>query len=41
MGDGGAGEREVLGVLGSGSVPVEVQAAATTAHASRPTNGRT
>lgn len=41
VGDGGAGEREVLGGLGVGSVPVEVQAAATTANASTPTNGRT
>ncbi len=41
LGDGGAGEREVLGGLGVGSVPVEVQAAATTANASTPTNGRT
>jgi hypothetical protein len=41
VGEGDAGEREVLGGLAVGSEPVEVQAAATTATASRPTNVRT
>ena len=41
VGDGGTDERELLGGFGVGSVPVEVQAAATTANASKPTNGRT